>query len=64
MNISSLVDVVNKNAFLIMDLIAEEIDLVDRKRVLSVDDRLYALAMFYRAAVIDLETKTAEGPPQ
>jgi hypothetical protein len=59
-----LVDVVNKNAFLIQDLMAEEIDLVDVDGSLSAEGRLYALAMFYRAAIIDLETKLADGHPQ
>lgn len=64
MDISSLVDVVNQNAFLIQDLMADEIDLVDTRGELSNEARLYALAMFYRAAIIDLETKMAGGHPQ
>ena len=37
-------------------LIAEEILLIETKQM-SPDDRLFALAMFYRAAILDLETK-------
>jgi len=64
MDLPSLTDVVNKNAILITRLIAEEFEQVDTERKLSVDDRLYALAMFYRAAILDLETKAAAGMEQ
>ncbi len=57
MNIPDLVDIVNENAVLIAKLIAEEILLVDTKHQLSTDDALYALAMFYRAAILDLEPR-------
>lgn len=62
MNIPALLDVVNENALLIRELIIEEISLVDSEGSLSFDDRLYALAMFYRAAILDLEAKGASGP--
>ncbi len=62
MNIPDLVDVVNENAVLITRLIAEEIPLVDTKHQLSTDDAIYALAMFYRAAILDCEAKAAMGP--
>ena len=61
MNLPDLVDVVNENAMLISEMIAAEILLVDTNRTSSVDDRLYSLAMFYRAAILDLETKLANG---
>ncbi len=64
MNIPDLVDVVNEHAVLISELIAEEILLVDTKHQLSTDDALYALAMFYCAAILDLEAKAAAGPVQ
>jgi hypothetical protein len=55
---------VNENAVLISRLIAEEILLVDTEHRMSVDDRLYALAMLYRGAILDLEAKAATGPVQ
>jgi hypothetical protein len=64
MNIPDLVDVVNDNAALITRLISEEILLVDTEHRMSTDNALYALAMFYRAAIIDLEAKAARGPIQ
>lgn len=64
MDIAALVDVLHENALLIRDLIAQEILLVDTKHQMSPDDRLYALAMFYRAAILDLETNAAKGPVQ
>ncbi len=64
MNIPDLVDVVNDNAVLISKLIAEEILLVDTEHRMSADNALYALAMFYRAAILDLEAKAARGTVQ
>jgi hypothetical protein len=64
MNIPDLVDVVNENAVLITRLIAEEILLVDTEQRMSTDNALYALAMSYRAAILDLEAKAARGPVQ
>lgn len=64
MNLPDLVDVVNDNAALITRLISEEILLVDTEHRMSTDNALYALAMFYRAAIIDLEAKAAGGPIQ
>jgi len=43
-------------------LLTRLISLVDTEHRMSIDDRLYALAMFYRAAILDLEAKTATGP--
>ncbi len=57
MNIPDLVDVVNENALLISELIAEGILLVDTEHQLSTDNALYALAMFYRAAILDLKPR-------
>lgn len=64
MNLPDLVDFVNDSAPLLTRLISEEILLVDTEHRMSIDDRLYALAMFYRAAILDLEAKTATGPIQ
>jgi hypothetical protein len=64
MNLPDLVDVVNDNAALITRLISEEILLVDTEHRMSTDNALYALAMFYRAAIIDLEAKATRGPIQ
>lgn len=64
MNLTDLVDVVNDNAVLITKLIAEEILLVDTEHRMSTDNALYALAMFYRAAILDLEAKAARDPIQ
>jgi len=64
MNLPDLVDIVNENALLISKLIAEEILLVDTEQRMNADNALYALAMFYRAAILDLEAKAANGPVQ
>jgi len=55
MILPDLVDVVNDNAVLITKLIAEEILLVDTEHRMSTDNALYALAMFYRATILDLD---------
>ncbi len=62
MNLPDLIDVVNENAVFISKLIAEEILLVDTEHRMSADNALYALAMFYQAAILDLEAKAASGP--
>jgi hypothetical protein len=64
MNLPDLIDIVNENAVLLSKLIAEEILLVDTEGRMTADNRLYALAMFYRAAILDLEAKAATGPVQ
>ncbi|MEO6816964.1 MAG: hypothetical protein ABI177_09695 [Edaphobacter sp.] len=61
---TSLLDVVNENAVLLSKLIAEEILLVDIEGRMTADNRLYALAMFFRAAILDLEAKGVTGPVQ
>jgi hypothetical protein len=64
MNLPDLIDVVNENAVLLSKLIAGEILLVDTEGRMTADNRLYALAMFYRAAIFDLEAKAATSPVQ
>jgi hypothetical protein len=61
MDIPALVDTVNENAFKISGLIAEEILLIAPKDGMDMDSRLYALAMFYRAAILELEARIAGG---
>lgn len=62
LNLAALLEVVNQNKTLICELIAEELDLIDRDEIMSVEDRMYALAALYRAAIIDLETKYGLNP--
>ena len=57
MDFGSLVDVINENALLISELIAREIDQLEPKHEETVDDRLYSLCMFYRAAILVHEGK-------
>jgi hypothetical protein len=62
MDLQCLVDVVEKNASHLTELIAEEILQIDTEHGLSPDDRLYLLAMLYRAAILDLEAKKVGEP--